>query len=52
MEIYEVQKSYAKWLDQTDADLKNTCNVTAHRLINKAKANIEAVEKGVFGVGH
>jgi hypothetical protein len=35
-----------------DADLKNKCNVTAYRLIKKAKANIQAVEKGMFGVGH
>ncbi len=35
-----------------DADLKNTCNVTAHRLIKKAEANIKAVESGVFPVAH
>jgi len=35
-----------------DADLKNKCNSTAYRLIKKAKANIKAAEKGMFGVGH
>ena len=35
-----------------DADLKNKCNVGAYRLIKKAEANIKAVEKGLFGVGH
>ena len=35
-----------------DADLKNKCNVVAYRWIKKAKANIKAVEKGMFGVGH
>ena len=35
-----------------DADLKNKCNVGAYRLIKKAEANIKAVEKGMFGVGH
>ena len=35
-----------------DADLKNKCNVGAYRLIKKAEANIRAVEKGMFGVGH
>ena len=35
-----------------DADLKNKCNSTAYRLIKKAEANIQAVEKGMFGVGH
>ena len=25
METYEVQKSYAQWLGQADADLKNNC---------------------------
>ena len=35
-----------------DADLKNKCNVVAYRWIKKAKANIKAVEKGLFGEGH
>lgn len=35
-----------------DADLKNKCNVVAYRWIKKAEANINAVEKGMFGVGH
>ena len=35
-----------------DADLKNKCNVGAYRLIKKAEANIEAIEKGIFGLGH
>jgi len=52
METYEVQKSYAEWLGQTDADLKNKCNVGAYRFIKKAEVNIKAVEKGIFGVGH
>ena len=25
---------------------------TQHKLLNKAQANIESVEKGTFGVGH
>ena len=51
METYEVQKSYAQWLGKTDADLKNKCNVGAYRLIKKAEANIEALQKGMFGGG-
>ena len=35
-----------------DADLKNKCNVGAYRLIKKAEANIKALEKDMFGVGH
>ena len=35
-----------------DPDLKNKCNVGAYRLIKKAEANIQAVEKGMFGLGH
>ena len=31
---------------------KNYYKMATYRLFNKAKANIEAVEKGVFGVGH
>ena len=31
---------------------KNYLNVKANRMIAKAKKNIEAVEKGTFGVGH
>jgi hypothetical protein len=31
---------------------KNYLNVKANRMITKAKKNIEAVEKGKFGVGH
>ena len=31
---------------------KNYLNVKANRMIVKAKKNIEAVEKGTFGVGH
>jgi len=34
-----------------DAVLKNTCKMTALRLIKKAEANIKAVEKGMFEVG-
>jgi len=35
-----------------DTDLKNKCNVGAYRLIKKAIANMQSVEKGIFGVGH
>jgi hypothetical protein len=35
-----------------DADLKNKCNVGASRYLKKAEANIKAVKKGMFGVGH
>jgi len=35
-----------------DTDLKNKCNVGAYRLVKKAKANIKAVEKRMFVVGH
>ena len=31
---------------------KNSIRTNTHKLIKKAKANIEAVEKGMFGVGH
>ena len=31
---------------------KKSIRTNTHKLINKAVANIEAVEKGVFGVGH
>ena len=31
---------------------KKSIWTNTHKLINKAKANIEAVEKGMFGVGH
>jgi len=34
-----------------DADLKNKCNVGACRWIKKAKANIKAVERGMFAAG-
>ena len=35
-----------------DADLKNTCNVTACRYLKKAEDNIKAVENRMFGLGH
>ena len=31
---------------------KKSIRTNTHKLINKAKANILAVEKGTFGVGH
>ena len=31
---------------------KKSIQTNTHKLINKAKANIKAVEKGAFGVGH
>jgi len=31
---------------------KNYYKMATYRLINKAKANIKAVEKGMFGEGH
>jgi len=31
---------------------KKSIRTNTHKLINKAVANIQAVEKGVFGVGH
>ena len=51
---YFIYKRSEKELKEVreDADLKNACNVTAYRLIKKAEANIKAVEKGMFGVGH
>lgn len=33
-------------------DAKNYYKMATYRLLKKAKANKEAVEKGVFGVGH
>ena len=30
----------------------NKCNLGASRYLRKAEANIQAVEKGMFGVGH
>jgi hypothetical protein len=31
---------------------KNYYKMATYRLLRKAEANIEAVEKGMFGVGH
>ena len=31
---------------------KQSIRTNTHKLLNKAQANIEAVEKGTFGVGH
>ena len=44
MRIYKV--------DYVRTSRKKSIRTNTHKLINKAKANIEAVEKGVFGVGH
>jgi hypothetical protein len=44
MRIYKV--------DYVRTTRKKSIRTNTHKLINKAKANIEAVEKGVFGVGH
>lgn len=44
MRIYKV--------DYVRTRRKNSIRTNTHKLINKAKANIEAVEKGMFGVGH
>jgi hypothetical protein len=44
MRIYKV--------DYVRTTRKKSIRTNTHKLINKAKANIEAVEKGTFGVGH
>ena len=44
MRIYKV--------DYVRTTRKKSIRTNTHKLINKAKANIEAVEKGMFGVGH
>jgi hypothetical protein len=44
MHIYKV--------DYLRTTKKKSIRTNTHKLINKAKANIEAVEKGMFGVGH
>ena len=31
---------------------KQSIRANTHKLLSKAKANIEAVEKGTFGLGH
>lgn len=31
---------------------KQSIPTKTHKLLNKAKANFEAVEKGIFGLGH
>ena len=31
---------------------KQSIRANTHKLLSKAKANIEAVEKGIFGLGH
>jgi hypothetical protein len=38
--------------DYVRTSRKKSIRTNTHKLINKAKANIEAVEKGMFGVGH
>ena len=44
MRVYKV--------DYVRTTRKKSIRTNTHKLINKAKANIQAVEKGVFGVGH
>ena len=44
MRIYKV--------DYVRTTRKKSIRTNTHKLINKAKANIHAVEKGAFGVGH
>ena len=44
MRIYKV--------DYVRTTRKKSIRTNTHKLINKAKANILAVEKGTFGVGH
>ena len=34
------------------AHRKQSIRANTHKLLSKAKANIEAVEKGIFGLGH
>ena len=44
MRVYKV--------DYVRTTRKKSIRTNTHKLINKAKANIQAVEKGMFGVGH
>ena len=38
--------------DYVRTSRKKSIRTNTHKLINKAVANIQAVEKGVFGLGH
>ena len=44
MRVYKV--------DYVRTTRKKSIRTNTHKLINKAVANIQAVEKGTFGVGH
>ena len=44
MRVYKV--------DYVRTTRKKSIRTNTHKLINKAKANIQAVERGMFGVGH
>jgi len=46
-----LEEGYVKTFGQR-TKCKNSIRTNAHKLLNKAKANIEAVEQGIFGVGH
>ena len=46
-----LKEVYVKTFTQRTA-MKKSIRTHTHKLIAKAKANIEAVEKGMFGVGH
>ena len=39
-------------VDYVRTTRKKSIRTNTHKLINKDKANIEAVEKGMFGIGH
>lgn len=46
-----LKEGYVKTFTQRTA-MKKSIHTNTHKLINKAVANIQAVEKGMFGVGH
>ena len=46
-----LKEGYVKTFEQRTRR-KQSIRTNTHKLLNKAQANIEAVEKGTFGVGH
>ena len=46
-----LNEGYVKTFEQRTRR-KQSIRTNTHKLLNKAQANIEAVEKGTFGVGH
>jgi hypothetical protein len=46
-----LKEGYVKTFTQRTA-MKKSIRTNTHKKIGKAKLNIEAVEKGMFGVGH